>query len=269
MVDVPISIEDLLRAWCRSLDTQVGFIRSITVFAVLWGIWRFRCSAVYGGTTHSTAWVLFTISEVIRDISIRFRPSRPSLLDSGVISDMGFQVADVPLSQGRWVQWLPPPSGIVKLNTDGSARDGLSSGAGVIRDDAGSVLRAFSSFYGEGTNTEAETRALQEGLQMCSEMGLTAVLVESDSEYVVRCIQGDYSPTHSIIYRIRRCRRLLQGLGTISHVFREANSVADLLAAEAYSHRDRFIYHTLGSLPPACIPLLQADRLGERHFRPP
>lgn len=51
--------------------------------------------------------------------------------------------------------------GALKLNVDGSAKDGVITGGGVIRDKEGKFIAAFSSFYGNGTNNEAESLTLQ------------------------------------------------------------------------------------------------------------
>lgn len=60
--------------------------------------------------------------------------------------------------------------GSFKLNIDGSSKNGLIAGGGIIWDGNGVMVAAFSTFYGEGTNNLAEFLALKEGLPICYEM---------------------------------------------------------------------------------------------------
>lgn len=54
----------------------------------------------------------------------------------------------------------------IVVNLNGSAKDDLVSGGGVIRNEEESLVAAYSSFYGNGTNNLAKFLALQ-GLLLC------------------------------------------------------------------------------------------------------
>lgn len=54
-----------------------------------------------------------------------------------------------------------------KLNIDGSARDNIITGGGVIWDSFGRFIAGFSIYFGNGKNTLAEFLALREGLYLC------------------------------------------------------------------------------------------------------
>ncbi|CAI9783377.1 unnamed protein product [Fraxinus pennsylvanica] len=62
----------------------------------------------------------------------------------------------------RIVKWAKPAIGRVKLNVDGSCsgNPGMAGGGGVVRDDMGRLAAGFSPFFGDGSNNEAELRAL-------------------------------------------------------------------------------------------------------------
>lgn len=57
------------------------------------------------------------------------------------------------LEQGTWCIWTRPNAATYKLNIDGSARNGIITGGGIIRDAGGHFVAAFSAFYGHGTIT--------------------------------------------------------------------------------------------------------------------
>lgn len=107
---------------------------------------------------------------------------------SGFHDSICFQVMHIPMvspniPKGKWIKWAPPPPfGILKLNTDGSSRNGMAAGGGIIRDYKGSALVAFSTFYGPGTNTFAEARAPLFGLMLCYRLGYSKVAVESEKK---------------------------------------------------------------------------------------
>ena len=91
-----------------------------------------------------------------------------------------------------------PDSTAVVMYTDGAARgnpDG-PGGYGVViswKDDGGNpVRREYSQGYIRTTNNRMEITAVMEGLRMIPEGA--EVLLKSDSEYVIKTIQGIYSP---------------------------------------------------------------------------
>ncbi|KAL2506296.1 Uncharacterized protein Adt_21917 [Abeliophyllum distichum] len=132
------------------------------------------------------------------------------------------------------VFWRTPPVGSYKINTDGCVKDGVASGGGIIRDSSGQCIRAFFSFYGDCTILEAELRAILDGIILAQRLGLSVLWVE---------------------------HLLALDRDTITHIFREGNQVADLLASEGW---DRCYYYEYSSqdLPRRHRSLVQIDRFG-------
>lgn len=64
----------------------------------------------------------------------------------------------------------------------------LAGGGGIIRSHNDNLLKAFFGFYGQCTNNIAEAKAILQGLHMFKTMGLTNVMIESDSLIVVNMI---------------------------------------------------------------------------------
>ncbi|KAL2462072.1 RNase H domain-containing protein [Abeliophyllum distichum] len=159
------------------------------------------------------------------------------------------------------VFWRTPPVGSYKINTDGCVKDGFASGGGIIRDSSGQCIRAFFSFYGDCTILEAELRAILDGIILAQRLGLSVLWVESDSTLAIHCITKGGGPWH-IQATIRHIRHLLAlDRDTITHIYREGNQVADLLASEGW---DRRSYHEYSSqdLPRRHRSLVQIDRFG-------
>ncbi|GJY16262.1 VAN3-binding protein-like protein [Tanacetum coccineum] len=61
---------------------------------------------------------------------------------------MHISVVSPNILRGKWIKWAHPHVGILKLNTNGSSRNGMAACGGIIRDYKGSALVAFSTIYG-------------------------------------------------------------------------------------------------------------------------
>lgn len=90
---------------------------------------------------------------------------------------------------------------------------------------------SFSSFYHNGTNMMAETRALRDGFKLCSDKGIQVNDIESDSKVMVDSILGLISTPWHVLYLIRECISLLSSGMMVSHIYRQGNSIADRLAS--------------------------------------
>ena len=82
----------------------------------------------------------------------------------------------------------------VKLFTDGGARGnpGPAAFGYVLEAPDGSVLAAHGEKIGIATNNVAEYSALIAGLEKAIELGLSVVEVVSDSQLMVKQMQGEY-----------------------------------------------------------------------------
>ena len=72
------------------------------------------------------------------------------------------------------MKWNKPPTGWVKLNTDGTMHGNLSKvdGGGVLRSSNGDWIGRFARKMGGTLSTVAELWALKDGLTMAKQMGL-------------------------------------------------------------------------------------------------
>lgn len=85
-------------------------------------------------------------------------------------------------------------SGIATCYTDGASRGnpGPSACAYILTTGSGDVAEERAVFLGWGTNNEAEYRGLITGLAAAHRMGASRLVVCSDSELVIRQMNGSY-----------------------------------------------------------------------------
>ncbi len=121
---------------------------------------------------------------------------------------------------------------------DGASRGnpGPASYAVMIRRPNGQVVDELKKAIGQATNNVAEYYALIAALDYAQSHRITKLRVRSDSELLVKQIQGHYRVKSPSLRQLsERARRLAAGLAyfTIEHVPREANREADALANAA------------------------------------
>jgi probable phosphoglycerate mutase len=130
------------------------------------------------------------------------------------------------------------PGGAITAFIDGGARGNPGpAGYGVqVKDETGKTIAEFSEFLGHRTNNFAEYSGLLAALRWALDQGHKAVNVVSDSELLVKQMNGLYkvkSPDLRPLYEeARMLSRRLEHF-RIRHVLRGENKYADRLANEA------------------------------------
>ncbi len=124
------------------------------------------------------------------------------------------------------------------LRTDGASRGNPGpAGIGVVIEAEGTDERLeFRAFIGETTNNVAEYRALLLALAEAGKLAPAAVTVKSDSELLVRQLNGVYKvKAEQLKPLFLEAVRRLRGFPSarILHVGREENRAADSLANRA------------------------------------
>ncbi len=127
------------------------------------------------------------------------------------------------------------PESYVIAHIDGGARGNPGpAGYGVlIEDQRGGRVAELSNYLGRQTNNFAEYSGLLAALAYCIEHGLNAVKVLSDSELLVRQLNGVYKVRDPRLRELyERAQTLIRQLDwfRVEHVRREQNRDADRLA---------------------------------------
>ena len=141
------------------------------------------------------------------------------------------------------------PGAAWRAHIDGGSRGNPGdAGYGVtLRDPRGRVEEMYG-FIGEATNNVAEYTALIVLLEHAVETGIGHLEVFSDSQLLVRQLNGQYRVKHPVMQRLHaRAVALRERIGAvvIRHVPREENRRADRLAQRAMNLR-----RTVGPHPP-------------------
>ncbi len=124
------------------------------------------------------------------------------------------------------------------MSIDGAARGNPGpAGIGVlIQAEKGPLKREFWKYIGEATNNVAEYEALLLALREAGRLKPAAVRVRSDSELLVRQIEGRYrvkNPRLAVLHsQVRDLIRTIPSFH-IEHVARDENRQADKLANRA------------------------------------
>ncbi len=120
--------------------------------------------------------------------------------------------------------------------------DGASSsnpgnaGIGVVVKQDGKIVKELSEYIGIATNNVAEYLALIRGLKTLSELGIKSAIVYSDSELVVKQINGEYTVRSQDLLKLyKEVKKLAERFEKLEiyHIERDKNKHADMLAKRA------------------------------------
>jgi ribonuclease HI len=142
-------------------------------------------------------------------------------------------------SAARATQRRPASGGLstVTLCIDGASRGNPGRAAiGVLVRADHAVVREIAERIGVATNNVAEYRALLRGLEEAAALGASTVHIQSDSELLVRQIEGKYRVRNETLLPLYR--EAVARLGRFQHVHifhvpRTRNTGADGLANRA------------------------------------
>ena len=118
---------------------------------------------------------------------------------------------------------------------DGASRGnpGMAAIGATIKDGQGRLIARISQGIGRTTNNQAEYRAVIAALEEAIRLGARQVELNSDSEFVVKQIKGEYRVKKAALKpSYQRVMQLQSGLEsfTINHIPRQQNKEADRLA---------------------------------------
>ena len=129
----------------------------------------------------------------------------------------------------------------IYLYIDGASRGnpGLGGAGAYLADEKGKEIRRLTKYLGIVTNNVAEYAALLLGLKEVQKKKLKDIMIFSDSQLLVRQIQGVYQVKNTILKKkYEEVMKILRNFNyEIFHISREKNKMADQLANEAIDQR--------------------------------
>lgn len=158
-----------------------------------------------------------------------------------------------------------------KLNVDEASKGnpGEAGSGGLIRDSNGDFLVGFAYFLGINSSVHAETKAIYLGLKLAQELNILSIWLESDSELLVKILNGHSAPPWSISYLVDEILTLIKlfNVCLISHIYREGNSPADCFANWGIIHKSTRRFFQVADLPPNIKGALKIDKVGWPNLR--
>ena len=206
-------------------DSTAGGDKWPTLFALtVWWCWKWRCGYVFGETGKCRDRVQFVKDKTQEVIKANNNQRHKQVIGARM---------------ERQITWTRPMSGWCKLNTDGASKGnpGLAAAGGVIRDENGRWKGGFAINIGICSAPLAELWGVYYGLCIAWDNGIRRLEVEVDSESVVGFLKTGIHDTHPLSFLVRLCYGFISRdwIVKISHVYREANRLADGLANYAFS----------------------------------
>lgn len=260
----------LMNWWVSKTNNEVHkLMLQATPIFVCWNIWKNRCASKYGGKKSSTTRVKFSIVKDLYNLILTVYPyiNWPNSWNDLVIMVENCK-HDLRVTQ---VNWFKPPPSIVKLNTDRSALDnpGKIGAGGIIRNHKGNLIYAFATPLGLGSNNQAEVQAAVFGIIWCIQHGYSRVMLEVDSELLVKWLKQEINPPWNIKKYIIELIELVNLLEFFQckHVYREANFPADTLSKYSHMIDSTHQFYNYQQLPHETKGYYKLDKLGMPCYR--
>ncbi|CAA7037248.1 unnamed protein product [Microthlaspi erraticum] len=231
-------------------DSLVEMVPWSTLFsmAAWWG-WKWRCGNIFGTNGKCRDRVRF-LKDLTKEVT-------------SATSACQTQNTARPRTEVM-ISWKKPVDGWMKLNTDGASRGnpGSAAAGGVLRNNVGEWCGGFALNIGVCSAPMAELWGVYYGLYIAWEKQVSQVEVDIDSELVVGFLKNGIGEAHPLSFLVRLCHGFITKDWTVrfTHVYREANRLADGLANYAFSLP--FGFHDLPLAPASLESILQDDVLG-------
>ena len=211
------SLVNWLRSNCNSnACSHLGIFWDVMFPFAVWSIWLHRNKVVFGGNNPPK---LNSYEVITKAAEFAF---------------LGVNGKNVRVKTTVQVRWTSPPVQWVKLNSDGSSmgNPGRAGGGGIIRNAEGKWIKGYARSIGNTTSIAAELWALRDGIQLCLELNLPAVIIELDAMLVVNLLRSTNHNPNGNNNLVADCREGLARIPKvkIQHCYREANKCVDALA---------------------------------------
>jgi ribonuclease HI len=196
------------------------------------------------------------------------KSSSNSIRDFSFLKLFGISIHNPRAMVLKEIIWQPPVVSWIKCNIDGasSGNPGIASCGGIFRDSDAEFLFAFAEPLGMASSYFAELSGALRAIEIAFANNWTNLWLESDSSLVVNAFKN---PNKMVAWLLRnRWVNMLDMLSQmtciVTHVYREGNVVADLLAKFGLNAPSYTSWH---SAPDFLTAALVGNKLGLPSFR--
>ncbi|XP_057808895.1 uncharacterized protein LOC131023373 [Salvia miltiorrhiza] len=236
LIECPDIHSFLTFAWNSSFSSLLQRLWKIGVISLIWNIWISRNNVIFDDQAFSAVAVIKFLKLVFKETDDIKKLGFMDNIWSDYLSlrNLGVKSRPAPPPDYISVYWWPPDINWVKVNTDGSASGapGLISAGGVFRNHKADVCGCFHIKGGSGFAFEAELLGVITAIAIAHNRGWRRLWLEADSSYVVNLLQnrGMDVPWRFRTYWKDTLRRLEDFVFTVTHIYREGNTAADIMA---------------------------------------
>ncbi|XP_057779714.1 uncharacterized protein LOC130998299 [Salvia miltiorrhiza] len=190
---LPLDVGSMIRFSIHQKNSkQVGNLWKAGVVSLLWSLWSHRNNVIHKNFAPSRHLILKQVRVFLCEAANNFVLGTMANSVSDLLILNNISIAGQPRKPFSYiyVAWhLPPPSWI-KVNTDGSVREGRIHAGGVFRNAFNDVLGCYHFSGGQGVAFEAELFAIIIAIESVHRAKWERVWFESDSSFVVQLLQS-------------------------------------------------------------------------------
>lgn len=148
----------------------MGTLLGLIPIIVIWRLWKRKFTAQMEGKHENLGVVWSFVNYWARYVAEKIaKVKKLSNRDIDILKKLDVKIVKKYRRMPWIVRWSVPSPRRFNLNIDGSSLDNPreAGGGGVLRDDTGKLIFAFTKYFGHCFNNEAELRVVLEGLTLC------------------------------------------------------------------------------------------------------
>jgi ribonuclease HI len=263
------SMDDMWKL-CDSNWSPQGKVTIIAaIINLLHTIWIVRNKARFNDT--NTTW-LAAISKIITYTALSGNNTKKlasnSMRDFTFLKNFKVQIHHPRVTSYKEVYWYPPLTNWIKCNIDGasSGNPGNAACGGIFRDHEANFVHSFAEHLGVANSYFAEMCGAMRAIEIAYHNQWSTLWLETDSTTVVAAFNNPDKPVawslrnrwKNVMFMIRHMTFM------VSHIYREGNQVADLLANYGLSCSSIVYWNNLPLFAKECF---DKNKHGSPNFR--
>nr|XP_033513221.1 uncharacterized protein LOC117277902 [Nicotiana tomentosiformis] len=253
IIPMQLPIRGLINHWWlqKSKNALHKFALQIIPIIICWEMWKSRCSCKYGDEKRFNYYKMK--QQIYWNTQAAINRAFPKCkLTLPWVNFCDNMMKLQPIPKAISVCWNKPKHGVIKVNTDGSFIhcNGKAGLEGVVRNDQGDLIMAFSIPSRCSNNNMSEAQAAMFDINWCVQNGFSDFTIKLDSMLVMNMLKEGDTNNYRLKKIIKDTSHIMnQANITPVHCFREANEVADSLAKLATTNSEAKVYLSFQQLP--------------------